>query len=86
MNEVVDCMVSCNLCGLVDLHVYVPVRKEGQDVVDWMHKVFTPKASEAHHFCSPHCRPDQLTNVKIPMSSKGIGFALVGDEPKGGEE
>lgn len=82
MTEWIECMATCAHCGLVDLRFYVPVRKDGQDVVEWMHKVFTPKASEAHHFWSPHCRPDQLTNVKIPMSSKGIGFALVGDELK----
>lgn len=86
MSEVVDCMVTCNLCGLVDLHVYVPVRKEGQDVVDWMNNVFTPAAVQAHQFMSPHCRPTEFTTVKIPMSSKGPGLALTGDEPKEGGE
>jgi hypothetical protein len=80
MHEVLECMFSCSLCGMVKAKVYVPVRVEGQDIVDWMEKVCTPHIVEAHQMLSPECRAPTLENLLIPISDLGIGFPLTGRE------
>jgi homoaconitase/3-isopropylmalate dehydratase large subunit len=78
--DTLDCIFSCTQCEIRDLHVYVPVRKEKQDIKEWMEKVCIPAVSEAHNRMSPRCHPKTLTNLKIPMSEKGVGFQLTGNE------
>lgn len=85
MTEVVECKITCALCGLTDLLVYIPVRKKDQDIVDWMNTVFTPKAVEAHEFMSPGCKPKEFTVVKIPVSTDGFGISSDRKRTKSGE-
>lgn len=86
MKSVVEVRISCELCGLTDLKVYVDERTEEQNLEFWMNKVFLPKIAAAHHMIHPDCKPQKLSEVKIPASSKGVGFKPTGTEDFGGEK
>lgn len=62
----ITCKYSCHLCGLKAIEVAVPARGD-EDVISWM-KALGKYLSEDHHAKSPHCRPDTLSNVMIPIT------------------
>jgi hypothetical protein len=66
---------SCSLCGLLRVPCRVPARGE-ENVVLWMEGVVL-RLSDDHARRSPHCHPDKLTEVMIPMS----GAEKVGGAP-----
>ena len=76
VSNTLECKFSCELCGVADAVAFVPVRKTGQEVTDWMEKVCIPAICEAHFLLSRDCRPKQLTNLMIPIyeDAEGIGF------------
>lgn len=63
-----DCMYSCNQCGIVKAHISIPVRSDDEDVVHWMETVVTPALVADHSSRSPHCRPKSLSKVYIPVT------------------
>lgn len=80
MHPVIEVLLTCDLCGLKDVVVYVPERTEAQDVKQWMDTVCLPYVCDGHRFNSPTCQPKTLTNIKIPLSTKGVGFLPTGNE------
>jgi hypothetical protein len=70
--QVVEVFYTCKGCGLVDVPVTVAHRKEGEDVVDWMHhvqiRVYVDHAAKMS-LCT------SLVDVKIPVEDdKGLGM------------
>ena len=59
-------LYSCHACGLKRIEVDVLAR-ENEDVVAWMDAV-GHKLSEDHARKSPHCRPQTLSDVMIPIA------------------
>lgn len=64
----IDCMYSCDLCGIVRAHVEVPARDSEQGVRDWFYLVLTPALCADHASRSPYCRPEKLSEVYIPTT------------------
>lgn len=61
-------LYSCEKCGIIDKPVQVPAREHHEiDVAYWMREVVGLAASLDHQQTSPHCRPDSLTNIKVPL-------------------
>ncbi len=60
---------SCSLCGIEKAEVKVRFRESSEDVVAWMEQIVTPALVTDHAVRSPHCRPDSLSNVMIPVPS-----------------
>lgn len=62
-------LYSCKQCGLKDRAVQVPAREhQDVDVVRWMREVVGSVLSDDHRRASPHCRPDSLSDIKIPLA------------------
>lgn len=59
-------LYSCVPCGLRRVPVEVAARGE-EDVLAWMEKLGHLLATD-HHRRSPHCRPESLTEIMIPMT------------------
>lgn len=59
-------LYSCPECGLVDVPVPVPSRTT-EDVVQWFEGVMIRYLGVDHARRSPHCHPNKLRDVKIPM-------------------
>lgn len=76
-----EVIFSCRDCGLKDVKTFLPIRKPDQGAVDWMEKVCIISIAEAHCRLSPNCLATEITEVKIPISSIGIGF--LPDNPVG---
>jgi hypothetical protein len=68
-------MYSCHDCGLKKVGVNVPART-GEDVAMWMQVILTPALVADHCQRSPHCKPDSLADVMIPITDR-IGGAPV---------
>jgi hypothetical protein len=66
VNLTINVFYSCAECGLQDIEVPVPAR-ESEDVIQWMDKTM-PLLCADHDKHSPHCRPKELSNIKIPMA------------------
>ncbi len=66
---------SCPQCNVTDATVQVRLREPGEDVLKWMDAV-TAALGADHAERSPHCHPDRLANVKIPLTpgAPSIGF------------
>lgn len=75
-NRTLECKFTCHECGITDAVAWVPARKDGQDVAEWMEKVCIPAICDAHDLLTPGCRPKTLGDLKIPMlnQEKGIGY------------
>lgn len=63
----VECLYSCHKCGLVDVAVEVPLRGPEEDVVHWVQETMGRALANDHATRSPHCVPETLSNVKIPL-------------------
>jgi hypothetical protein len=63
----VDCMYSCDLCGIVDRVVHVPARGD-EDVVKWVDGVMIAAIARDHAATSPTCNATNLTSVKVPVT------------------
>lgn len=63
---------SCPACGLKAVSVDVPARTD-EDVLVWMKQTIR-LTSEDHARRSPHCHPERLHDLMIPMA----GAARVG--------
>ena len=79
-DQTLTCKFTCLECNLTDAQVFVKPRLDGQDVANWMETVCIPTVCEAHNFLSPHCKPEALTSLWVPLSSRGVGFLMTGDE------
>jgi len=77
MNLTIGCLYSCNVCGIKDAEVQVPARG-AEDVIAWMNGTLTPHLVADHEQRSPGCRPQSLSQVKIPMPA---GTDRVGGAP-----
>ena len=55
-------------CMAEEAIVKVPVRREDEDVVDWMSHICTAAIAIDHRFRSPDCRAEKIDYIKIPMS------------------
>lgn len=77
-----ECHFSCNACGIGDATFWVPARTVGMEVNEWMERVFLPVLGSAHHQLSPNCQARTITEVKIPVASKGVGFIPTEDDLK----
>lgn len=62
----VTVLYSCHCCGIRRQEVDVPARGE-EDVLVWM-KTMGEHLSRDHHMRSPHCRPETLSDVMIPIA------------------
>lgn len=64
----IDVRYSCDACGLRSVVVSVPARmSDDEDVAVWMDR--TVRLTWQDHWRrSPHCRPETLTNLMIPVS------------------
>jgi hypothetical protein len=58
---------SCPDCGLASVSAVVRYRESTEDVVAFMKTVVEPGLSQDHAHRSPHCRPEQLRDIKIPI-------------------
>lgn len=70
----VKLLYSCDLCGLVDVPVYVRARTgDDEDVVEWLNGAVLGIAQD-HRRRSPTCLAEKITAIKIPaMGIKRIG-------------
>lgn len=75
MGDTIGVLYSCHLCGIENVEVAVRMRKPEEDVIKWMNGVVIVRLGLDHHSRSPHCRPDKLWDVKIPVpeGTKFIG-------------
>lgn len=53
-------------CMLAEVSIEVRNRREGEDVIDWMHDVQFAMTVD-HIGRSPHCRAETVEYAKIPM-------------------
>lgn len=60
-------LYSCELCGLHKVEAQVRYRESSEDVIAWMKRVVEPALGTDHALRSPHCHPEELQNVMIPM-------------------
>lgn len=60
-------LYTCDLCRTLDREVTVRERRPETDVLAWMNYV-TALLRADHATISPDCRPQFLTNMKIPLS------------------
>lgn len=60
-------LYSCRVCGLNNQEVDVTAR-EAEDVVAWMEQTCIVQLAQDHATRRPHCRPETLVDVKIPLS------------------
>jgi hypothetical protein len=63
----IEIRYSCHECGIVDAGVTVRFRESTEAVVAWMRQVVEPALSADHRARSPHCCPETLSEVKIPV-------------------
>jgi hypothetical protein len=71
-------------CGLQAVKVVVPVRKEGQDIKEWV-DMAAAKCGERHFNLAPTCREGKV-DMAFPMPKEGDGLgmsAAPGGEMKG---
>lgn len=61
---------SCICTGGRRRQVSVRARKDGEDIVQWMHRAVTPDVSRDHRIRSPHCSERKLNELLLPMTSK----------------
>ena len=66
MKITIEVMYSCFGCGLTDVVVPVPAR-EGEEIEPWMNDLIA-RLSYDHSLRSPRCHPEELKNVKIPIT------------------
>jgi len=60
-------LYSCPECGLSRVPCDVPARGD-EDVLVWMKQTLAV-VSRDHDRRSPHCRPRQLVDLHVPMTS-----------------
>jgi hypothetical protein len=58
---------SCHVCGLEKVEASVRYRASEEDLIAWMKEVVTPALCADHDARSPHCHPDGLSDVLIPI-------------------
>lgn len=76
MNKSLTLVFTCSDCNMHEVQVYVRARQPAESVTDWMEQAVIPKVSEAHNLLSPGCKSRKMDHLKIPISPKGVGFAL----------
>ena len=76
MNPTISVLYSCHQCGLKKIAVAVPARTD-EDVVVWVETIMGRRLAGDHAQRSPHCHPDTLDEVMIPMT----GTDRVGGAP-----
>jgi hypothetical protein len=70
--QTIRCLYSCDLCGLNDVAVDVPVRAAAEGVVEWIEGVCLPAVSGDHRARSPACRTERLQRLKIPVEGRSV--------------
>lgn len=67
---------NCNACGIVNRAVEIPIREEGQDVVDYMEKTVAEAIGLDHYMKNlGRCPAPTISEVKVPVHpEKGVGF------------
>lgn len=68
----IECLYSCDRCGLVKQRVQVPERVAEQSTREWMEEVFTPALAVDHRSRSPLCGARSLSSVYIPMEEGAL--------------
>ncbi len=71
----IRCKYSCAPCGLVDVEVDIPARREELDVVEWLERVLGHALAADHATRSPKCQAQKMERLMIPMPE---GTAYVG--------
>ncbi len=62
----ITCKYSCHLCGLKKIEINVKAR-EAEDLMEWM-AILGAVLSADHNTRSPHCHPEKLADVMIPIA------------------
>lgn len=69
-----DIYYKCT-CMAEEAMVWVPDRKEDQDVVEWVEKVVGAAIGADHSNRSPLCMRTKMEYAKIPYDdSRGVGY------------
>lgn len=58
---------SCNMCGLKDTELSVPIRGD-EDVVVWMESIVGQDIKKDHFIKSPGCPAESVQNLMIPVT------------------
>ena len=66
MDVKIPCLYSCFACGLENIEVLVPAR-ESEGIDAWMNGLIVYLSAD-HERRSPNCHPEELKNVKIPIT------------------
>lgn len=76
MQETIQLMYSCRLCGLHRIKINVPARLESQIVTEWLDDTVR-RVGQDHNHKSPNCRATELTELMIPVDNvKFIGAPI----------
>ena len=67
-------------CMAEDASVWVPDRKDGQDVVDWVEQTVGRALAADHRARSPLCASEKVEHVSIPLPP---GTEHLGQRPAG---
>ena len=69
---------TCHKCGLLNQQVAVRPRREGEDLDRFLEDVVTPAlGGQTHHALRPLCQANRLSELLIPTTDKGAGYADV---------
>lgn len=65
---------SCDACGIENREVSIRYRESDEPILAWMEIVIASLGFD-HHSQSPHCHPELLSRIKIPVpdGSQQIG-------------
>lgn len=67
------------LCMKEEVSLYIPARKEDEDIADWMGLVLTPSLYLHHRTHSPKCTSPEIDHVKVPITENHpIGAQVIG--------
>ena len=66
-DQTIELTYTCDLCGVKDREVRVPARQD-EDVVQWLGQIAMAALQADHEKISPGCRPENFTDIKIPVS------------------
>lgn len=75
----IQCLYTCDACGLEDVAVDVPEREANQDVVYWLQHVAVSMIGADHRIRSPSCAATKITALKIPVPD---GTQRIGEVPR----
>lgn len=67
MKREIECLYSCDECGVKKQPVAVPAREDGVDFGVWLREVAIFAIMADHNARSPRCRPKTLSELAIPV-------------------